>query len=1053
MAGRKQELRMKIWRMIVGFLAAAGFLCSPAATAQMVAGKAIPNFNETMGTDKNEVKPYSCQFISSTAPGNILWPGEQAEFKFQLVNNSDASLTGKGKVELIAYGTKGRPGDIWVPDMFRMGVVDSVPIDFDIAPKTFQNFTVKPNVPAKLGPYALVVDLGAGGRRFVNSFVRTFKADARPVHFPQLAIDVADVDVLTRLGACPNRLGLQFKATSDPEFGKWFDEQCGQIDKFKNAKLPITVEFGAGNFYGKTQPLDRPRPWLDDNGVMKEGKFDLAWLPSYDADFKKLVKMFLAKYGWPRGPIIAVKFMNEPWEGISISGWMADMPRYREIFTALCEATVEARNEYKVEVLIGGCDSSSNTFDKLFSDGNDDFLKYLDFCSIHYQGMNPPSTVKAWVDRKGAYGRVKIWDTESWVANTDDRVAAVMATNLSTGHDRAVGVYGGNICTEWYSAWGEIFGDDGKKKRIPVIHTWSVAASVGASMHFIGQRTFKELLFKNGLPWVMVFEGLPDASGKVDPEDGTVVVVGDIGEEFGHDNILFSNARGFKEIENKPVLMAKLAALSKDAPGQERKILKRKIRHETLSGASMTLAVSAGEYALYDFYGNPMVSENGKIEVPLDGRGFFLRGDGKPGSFALLLDAIRSSRVDGIEPLAKKCRDMLSPVDKDGSVFRLELTNVLNRPVKGTLTVSVKNMEVKNPAVELSLGPNETRTLAFKVSGKPSPDNTYPLSMLFDAGADGKSAHEEDLHVNMIAKRTITVDGKLDDWNGVLPQTVKGDGETGPTLTEQAWLPMVKFDKTGGKGFANGYLAYDDKCFYFAARVADTTPDGGTLRFETRDDDQFYYPEACQGPKRDLKKGDPVQLEELAWPGGVRRYSYRKNPILPSGNAPSFDNVQIAFNVLDQDKKPWLTNPPGTMPGYIGYKDTDYEYALNKVAEKFGGGTEIWRLEVPGMPRKNFYPRQPKSPLDGPVKDGKLVVVQDPTTRVVECAIPWTEIPDVKKKLDAGEPVKFSFRVNDDKDGGCLELSKNRSIAKRNASFHADWIEHWANELEFGFEK
>jgi hypothetical protein len=34
-----------------------------------------------------------------------------------------------------------------------------------------------------------------------------------------------------------------------------------------------------------------------------------------------------------------------------------------------------------------------------------------------------------------------------------------------------------------------------------------------------------------------------------------------------------------------------------------------------------------------------------------------------------------------------------------------------------------------------------------------------------------------------------------------------------------------------------------------------------------------------------------------------------------------------------------------------------------------------------------------------------------------------------------------------------MELSKRRSVAKRNASFHVDWIEHWANELEFAFEK
>jgi hypothetical protein len=71
----------------------------------------------------------------------------------------------------------------------------------------------------------------------------------------------------------------------------------------------------------------------------------------------------------------------------------------------------------------------------------------------------------------------------------------------------------------------------------------------------------------------------------------------------------------------------------------------------------------------------------------------------------------------------------------------------------------------------------------------------------------------------------------------------------------------------------------------------------------------------------------------------------------------------------------------------------------------------------------------------------------------VEAAIPWSEMPHVKQALDAGQNVKFSFRVNDNAGGGTMELSRERSVAKKNASFRVDWIEHWANELEFGWGK
>jgi hypothetical protein len=197
-------------------------------------------------------------------------------------------------------------------------------------------------------------------------------------------------------------------------------------------------------------------------------------------------------------------------------------------------------------------------------------------------------------------------------------------------------------------------------------------------------------------------------------------------------------------------------------------------------------------------------------------------------------------------------------------------------------------------------------------------------------------------------------------------------------------------------------------------------------------------------------------LIALVWPEGVRHYTYRKDPVLPGAslNAPS-DNIQIAFNVLPIGKDGMESHPRGTMPKYTGYKCTDYEYALHTVAPEYGGGFEIWRLLTPGMPRKLFFPRQPASPYDGAVKEGQLITVRRENTLYTECAIPWSEIPEVKKALDKGERIKFSCRVNNNgAPGACMELAKDRSVSKKNSrAFHPDWKEHWANELEFGFEK
>ena len=657
--------------------------------------------------------------------------------------------------------------------------------------------------------------------------------------------------------------------------------------------------------------------------------------------------------------------------------------------------------------------------------------------------MSSPAIYKMWRDRTGPMGRVKVWDTESWVANVDDRVAALVAANKSAGYDRALGVYRGNVAD---TRDVSVFAGEGKSKKV-LSEAWSHRRQCrcGGAIYWREKITI-DLLFQNGLPWVLVFDGRSTSDGKANADDGTIVVVGDLGEEFQKDLLLHRTIHSTKHLDEYEAATAKLIAMPTDAPTEERADLVKQLRELTLiHDATMTVDDRAGRFKLFDFYGNPVETRNGQITVPLDGRGFFLRTDGSPGSFDLLTKAVESAHTEGFECLELIAHDLLAPIESHPSL-KITCTNVLNRPITGSLAVTLGDLQLeKSP--QLSFAPNETRDVYFKITGGSSVEsNVYPVSLKFDAGVDGFSRIKSDLHVNVIARRTINVDGNLDDWKGVLPQTILSDVAGGATLQEKAWFPFMKYDSSVKKGQATGYLAYDDNYFYFAAKVADSTPDGGTLRFETRDDDQFFYP---------VKSFAPGHAKELDWPEGVRRYTYRKMYVLPAGSSPSFDNILIAFNAIPADQDPIAYDSvPGSPPEYTCYRDTDYQFALNKVADKYGGGTELWRLEVPDQFRKHFFPRQPKAPWEGPVKTGKLAVIQDPTTRVEECAIPWSELPDVKKLLDAGKPVKFSFRVNDNSGVGCMELARDRLVSRKNGrAFECDWSEHWANEVEFAFEK
>jgi len=1172
--------------------------------AQMKSGSEMQNYDAVFGlSGASPANRYSVVYLGCDSPGNILFPSEQPEFRFQIKNETNQPLVTDGKADLVPFGTKGIPGDIWLPSVYAAGETKSLPIRVDVPPGGTQQVKVKFDIPEQLGGYAIIFDLGANGRQFGTSLARTFTSKSEKIQYPKMSLDsIVGADALDRMGVQAVRMEWGFEPDNQ---GSW-DRLDQMMKDFEKKNITVLLLFEGG---GK-QPMGKIlRRWLGDDDVMLDNAADAAWMPEQDAEFQATVTKICAKYGWPRGPLTAVSLWNEPWEGISISGWGADMIRFRTLYKAMAEGVEDARKQ-GADVLVTGCDSSTNSWDKLFPDGKNDYLKWLDACTVHYQGIAAPSTYKLWLNRKGPHGRVQIWDTESWVANTDDRVATIEATDRAAGYDRSMGVYRGNVTTEHDVTLRQADGTD----RMNVAYdAWPLAASIGASQHFFGERQFKEFLFPKGLPWIFVFDGL---NGNAD--DGTVVIVGDLGEVLGENAFPFRSVRGLKEVQQKEDIKAKLASLPADAP--ERAELQKSLEEaEVLSGGLLSMPPSE-HFHVYDFYGNPLPLVNGQVQVPLDFRGYYVRSDGSPGSFAKLLDALRSARIEGYEPLNIVAHDALKPFSEGGE-FRLTLSNILNRPIQGKLRVEIPGLKIKAPT-ELSFAPFETKEIALKITGIPYEDNSYSLKLAFDAGADGKAIHDETLHVNQIAKRTITVDGKLGDWKGVLPQSITAKGTGAPTLTEAAWLPFKNFAHDLKAGVATSYMAYDNHYFYFAAKIADDSPDDGTFRFATLDPNQFFYPEtsyeidrdkrlqpqevswtptnpsdalrmsAADPNARDLKlwnsgtvaglgfviqspadkvlqlalylvgadsgktvvqitnrqsgkiilrkeiensptgayvvfniegqvhitvrgsKNNPVSvggvfldkadsdnlptdvqaqlvgidsqtrgdwlnkygklgqwlaggagqfpgdvsieggaLIEHRWPDGVRRFTYRKDVVLPSGNYPNFDNVQIAFNVLPQADKITIANPPGTMPDFVPGQDTDYEFALNKVAAQFGGGTEIWRLRVPGMPSKNFYPREPISPEDGPVKGGKLVETREGNTRIVEAAIPWSEIPEVKTAADAGKSVKFSFRINDNKGIG-MELAEERSVSKLNPhTFHVEWVKHWGNEVEFGFEK
>ena len=442
---------------------------------------------------------FGVQLIGCTSPAGIAWPGEHPAYTFQFTNRTAEARAVNGRVRVIQYELFTKGEDVFALGIRRIDDCGTLPIRVETVANGWCDVTVTPDLPERKGGYVLIIELDDQASLFGAGTIRTFKPEVQdqPRQFYRLTMDLGEVPVLTRLGVTQNRVGFSFKSPSDADFEPWYLQQTAELRKLHEAHLPVCVEFGNGDPRNDNQPLRRARPWLNAKDELLNTKSDCAWLPAYDQQFTALAKRLATDFGWPKGPINAMKVWNEPWNGISISGWGADDERYREIYGSMCEGVEAARKDSGVQVLVGGCDSSSNTFDKLFADGTTTWLPRLDFLSIHYQGCDPHSMVKMWRDRKGSDGKpspVLIWDTESWVANSDDRVAGVLASMFAFGHDRVVGIQGDAVLAAIRHL--QIKTATGSESR-RINHTWSVGASVGAFQHFVGERSFN---LKNALP-------------------------------------------------------------------------------------------------------------------------------------------------------------------------------------------------------------------------------------------------------------------------------------------------------------------------------------------------------------------------------------------------------------------------------------------------------------------------------------------------------------------------------------------------------------------------
>ncbi len=295
-------------------------------------------------TPDNAAKSYRVVQVGGNESANVLYPGDAFSLGLQFVNQTAGPIKAEAQAELYRYVTE---ADEFRAVSIKEELIATTPFHLELAVRGYANVTVQPPVPARFGAYVVVVDVPGHGRQLAAGLLRVPPATPGKVQHPSFAMDIRGFEPVKammwkRLGIKGTRLEVGFCAASDKNFAKWLDDTARGIRLLGQHDITCMLTLGGGG--SDLMPLGCIRSFLNDKG---EGNMsypgDFAWEPKWDGEFRKTVAALVGELGWPKGPVNAVELWNEPWEGISISGWGADLFRYREIYTAMAQGVEDAR--------------------------------------------------------------------------------------------------------------------------------------------------------------------------------------------------------------------------------------------------------------------------------------------------------------------------------------------------------------------------------------------------------------------------------------------------------------------------------------------------------------------------------------------------------------------------------------------------------------------------------------------------------------------------------------------------------------------------------------
>ena len=956
-------------------------------------------------------------FVDGSQPGNVFYPGEEIVLTVKVAPNVEGTHTVAVReitMRKNVYHTGHSSGGSTVFGGIPAIEVAEKTETFEVDLSAMQEIRLPKDFAQRFGTYLVTVVKKDAKPVFLCTFVRAHDTgDKGSVDSPVfgegqfITHDKQDLDLLRKRMLTLRRLGIRGARI---EFG-WQgrgpnDHIWDRYDKIMSVaeecglKFLVTI---SGHPYW-TMPFDEPTPSTFDQ------KPDHSCMPKYYDDFEGWIEEFCRRY-WKdgNGALWAIEHWNEPWEGISISGWESDMIHYRELMKRIASGARKVDPRIKTAA---AC-SSMNTEDKFFTgDDRAEWAELIDLFTDHYvlpRNTYGPMAAKFW-------GKENT-DTETWIAATEMLLPQVMCQFMGSGQDRV---------TPWHPAMTYFKLPKGEMNfQLPN----PVALSSNTFNAFCNGKPFKKLLFLEHLPWAFQFGS----------DDDAVVV-----------------------------LLGRLHPLTYDATAPRDTLL---WQWNLKEGGTMTIDNADGALEFYDIAGNREFVDEKAVRLAVDYLAHFILAP--KGGATLIAERLKATKFADVVPVEIIVRHFTMPVE-NGASFNLELHNLLPERVSGKLTVTPpQDFRIEYERnIELTAG--ETQAIPIRLmDAVANPSNAYNFEFRFES-EQGVAEWKEAVHVLVARKSKKTIDGNLDDWkddSGVLVFSSKQ--QTG--MTEQMWMPFLEYkERNPDTSFGEMKLAWDDQFLYIGARLNSQSWEGGKLRLENWDEEQYFRSAAddaiCER-LRDYEKfltidrrkrdtdttfaDDPKWKEYLALldsdpdlkaavdTNAARVYlaARKKNPAATFADATHVyktipydaqfwrgDTLQLAFDAIDGYAHHNLFVDTDQVPaGFHAMPDTDFEFGIYQCIDD---KPEIWRGLAPGIPRGHYYPRQPRAANDqGPVKDGQCVITRNGTETVYEAAIPWSQLEGWQPKVGRDFGLMFRFTA---RQGSPVVFGADKSATKSN---------------------